>query len=74
MIGDRQGVHAQFFGSRDELVDRAGAVEQTVVAMAMEVNEWRRRGRPSWASFAGVRLPIRRAAAEACILPRRFEA
>jgi hypothetical protein len=43
MIGDRQGVHAQLFGPRHERINRAGPVEQAVVAMAMQVNK-RRRG------------------------------
>ena len=43
VVGERQGVHAQLFGPRDQAFDRAGAVQQAVVAMAMQMNK-RRRG------------------------------
>jgi hypothetical protein len=51
VVGDRQGVHAQFHRPRHQPVDRAGAVEQAVVAVAVEVDEggrahpWASRGR-----------------------------
>ena len=39
VVGERQGVHALLFGPLDQLGDRAGAVEQAVVAVAMQMNE-----------------------------------
>ena len=43
VVGDRQRVHAQLFGPLDQPVDRAGSVEQAVVAVAMQMNKRRRR-------------------------------
>ncbi len=39
VIGQGQGVHAQLLGPRHELRDSAGAVEQTVMTVAMKMNE-----------------------------------
>jgi hypothetical protein len=46
VVRDRQGVHAQLFGACDHGIDRAGAIQQAVVAMAMQMNK-RRRGHGS---------------------------
>jgi hypothetical protein len=43
MIGDGERIHAQLFGAVDQRANRAGAVKQAEVAMAMEMNK-RRRG------------------------------
>ena len=45
VIRDRQRVHAQLFGPRDELIDRARSIEQTVMAVAMQMSKRRRRHR-----------------------------
>src|SRR4029079_16873289 len=42
MVGNRQGRHAQLFGPRHQLIDRARAVEQAVVSMAMQMGKRRR--------------------------------
>ena len=42
VVGERQGVHAQLFGPFDQLVDRAGPVQQAVMAVAMQMNKRRR--------------------------------
>ena len=47
VIGQGQGVHAQFLGVRDQLGDAAGAVEQAVMAVAVQMNE---RDVPAWHS------------------------
>ena len=39
VVGEGQGVHAVGLGAGDELVDGAGAVEEAVMAVAVEVNE-----------------------------------
>ena len=39
VVGQGQGVHAQRLGVGDQLGDAAGAVEQAVVAVAVQVNE-----------------------------------
>ena len=39
VVGDRQGVHPEFDGTVHESVDRAGPVEQAVVAVAVEMDE-----------------------------------
>ena len=41
VIGERQGIHPQLFGPIDQLLDRAGAVEQAVMAVAMQMYEGR---------------------------------
>jgi len=46
MVRDRQGVHPQLFGPRDHAVDRAGPVQEAVVAVTMQMNK-RRRGHGS---------------------------
>ena len=45
VIRDRQRVHPQLFRPRDELINRAGSIEQTVMAVAMQMSKWRRRHR-----------------------------
>ena len=44
VVGERQGVHAEFFGPTHELFDWACSVEQTEMAMAMQMNKRRRQG------------------------------
>ena len=39
MVGERQGLHAQFRRAIHQPVDAAGSVEQAVVAMDMEMDE-----------------------------------
>ena len=39
MIGERNRVHAQLFGARDQLVDAAGTVQQAKLGVIMQVNE-----------------------------------
>ena len=39
VVGQGQGVHAQLFGLLDQSFDRAGAVEQAVVAVAVQMNK-----------------------------------
>ena len=58
VVGNCQGIHSQFFSPRDQFIDRAGPVQQTVMAMAMQMSKWRRRHRwfPSLAS-RGVLAP-----------------
>ena len=53
MIRDRQRVHAQLFGAFDKRVDRAGSVQQAVVAVAMQMSKWWRRHRGSFPSEPG---------------------
>ena len=42
VVGQRQGVHAQRLGPLDQALDRRGAVQQAVVAVAMQMNKRRR--------------------------------
>ncbi len=46
VVGDCQRVHAKFIGPADHAFDRAGAVEQALVAVTMQMNK-RRRGHGS---------------------------
>ena len=39
MIGNRQRIHSVSLGTLQQLVDRAGPVKQTVVAVAMQMRE-----------------------------------
>ena len=45
VVGDRQRVHAQLFRPIYEFINRARSIEQTVVAVAMQMSKWRRRHR-----------------------------
>ncbi len=42
MVGDRQRVHAQLFGAADHAFDRAGSIQKTVMAMAMQMSKRQR--------------------------------
>ncbi len=42
MVGQRQRIHAQFFGPRNKIADRARPIQQTVMAMAMQMSKRRR--------------------------------
>ena len=44
MIGERQRVHTELFSTAYQLSDRTGTVQQTVVAVAMQMNKRRRQG------------------------------
>jgi hypothetical protein len=45
VVRDRQRVHSQLFRPRDQLINRTGSIEQTVMAVAMQMSKWRRRHR-----------------------------
>ena len=58
VIGERQRVHAQLFGPLDQLLDRAGAIEQAVMAVAMQMNKRRRGHGDSFPKICALRLVI----------------
>lgn len=39
MVGDREGVHAEFLDVRDEFLDPVGAVEERELAVGMQMDE-----------------------------------
>ena len=39
VIGQRQGIHSAFFCAVDQFIDRTGAIQQAVVAMAMKMDK-----------------------------------
>ena len=39
MVGERQSVHAAFFGTVDQFVNRSRAVQEAIVAVAMKMNK-----------------------------------
>ena len=53
VVGEGQGIHAVFLGMLDQLGNAVGAVEQAVMAMAMQMNE--ATIRHGWCSGTGVR-------------------
>ena len=54
VVGDRQGGHPQLLGPLDQVRDLARAVEQAVVAVAVQVDERRRgHGRHSLRVWSG---------------------
>jgi hypothetical protein len=42
VIGQGEAVHTQLFGPFDEALNRAGSVEEAVMAVAMQMNKRRR--------------------------------